>query len=52
MNELGVLKFFKKDEVGEIIDTQETYNKEYIDDAMQKLLQVVDDKIATITQND
>jgi hypothetical protein len=48
MSEVGILKFFKTDESGDV-ETQETYNKEYIDGKVDEILQFVDEKIATLS---
>jgi len=46
MNQAGIVKLLKRDMSGEVVDEQETYNKEFVDAAVQNILTTVDAKIA------
>jgi len=45
-SQAGIVKLIKKDGDDNIVDQQETYNKEMVDAIVASLLQTVDTKIA------
>jgi len=50
-NTAGIIKLVKKDENENIIDQQETYNKEFMDAVVQTIMKLVDEKIATLVES-